>query len=211
MEFAFLKDLDDWFCETYADYDKICILKGYVMPKMQATKRLEDGRDYSYTLPADTMRLALQSNREELLRQLKETLQDKSFSFSFRPLGFFARIRDKFSKNSFSKTLTAVLRRYNETTEEAKEKLDVSEKTWKRICKGRYYPTKNLLFSLALATHMKFDDIGELMGVCGFTFDYTDAKDVVVAYLITNKVFNADMVRAALAEYKISNLFLKEI
>ena len=39
MTFDFIEDLDEYFCEKYANYDHICILKGYEMPKMQTTAR----------------------------------------------------------------------------------------------------------------------------------------------------------------------------
>ena len=29
MTFDFIEDLDEYFCEKYANYDHICILKGY--------------------------------------------------------------------------------------------------------------------------------------------------------------------------------------
>ena len=44
-KYAFISDLDDYFCEKYANYDRMCVLKGYVMPKMQTTQRREDGTD----------------------------------------------------------------------------------------------------------------------------------------------------------------------
>ena len=73
-KYAFISDLDDYFCEKYANYDRMCVLKGYVMPKMQTTQRREDGTDYSYTLPPETMRLSLQENKAALLKQLKERM-----------------------------------------------------------------------------------------------------------------------------------------
>ena len=81
-----LTDLDEYFCKKYANYDKLCTLPGYRMPKMQTSEVREDGRTYAYTLPANTMRLALQENNAELLADLKTKLQDKTFSFSFTPL-----------------------------------------------------------------------------------------------------------------------------
>lgn len=209
MEFAFIEDLDDFFAEKYADYDRLCVLKGYVMPQMQASKRLENGAMYAYTLPASTMRLAAQKNCAEILVELKKTLKDDSFSFSFRPIGVWARFRELFSKISFKKLLPEVLARYNQTTDGALEKLSVDEKTWKRIVKGAYYPTKNLVFSLAINEHMSLDDTKLLMDVCGFDFNYRDVKDVVIAYLLSKKIFNAEMIRAALEEYKVGNLFVK--
>ena len=67
MKFEFISDLDEYFCEQYANYDKICVLPGYRMPKMQDTREDEFGRKYSYTLPAKTMSLANQEKKAELL------------------------------------------------------------------------------------------------------------------------------------------------
>ncbi len=95
--YDFITDLDGYFCETYANYDKLCILPGYVMPVMQRSEVREDGRTYAYTLPAETMRLANQEKKEEILRELKSRLTDITFSFSFRPVGKFTRIHNLFS------------------------------------------------------------------------------------------------------------------
>ena len=70
--YDFIADLDGYFCETYANYDKLCVLPGYVMPVMQRSEVREDGRTYAYTLPADTMRLAKQEKKEEILAELKK-------------------------------------------------------------------------------------------------------------------------------------------
>ena len=32
--FDFITDLDEYFCEKYANYDKLCVLNGYKMPVM---------------------------------------------------------------------------------------------------------------------------------------------------------------------------------
>lgn len=210
MGFDFLEDLDGYFCEKYADYDKLCILKGYVMPKMQTTERREDGTDYSYTLPASTMRLALQKDREALLAQLKEKMWDDTFSFSFRPLGPIERWKERFRKTSFYKRLPQALAKCGVTAEEAGGLVDVDPFTWTKICKGTYRPTKNLLFSLAIVLHMSLDDLCELLSSCDLALDYTEVKDTVIAYLLSRNIFNSEMVKAALAEYRVGNLFLKD-
>lgn len=207
MDFAFISDLDGYFCEKYADYDRICILKGYVMPKMQTTERREDGTDYSYTLPASTMRLALQEKREDLLAQLKEKMWDSSFSFSFRPLGLIDRCKERFAKDSFYKHFPAVLNKYGLTPESARGYVDVDEMTWKRICKGGCRPTKNLLFTLAISAGFSLDDLVDLLNRCDLFLDYTEVKDTVIAYLLSRNIHNPEMVRAALEEYKVGNLF----
>ena len=52
------------------------------------------------------------------------------------------------------------------------------------------------------------EDMKNLLFINGYEMDYTQPKDVVVSYLVGTKVFNRPMIDAALAEYKIENLFL---
>lgn len=207
--FDFIVDLDEYFCEKYANYDKLCILPGYVMPVMQRSEVREDGRTYAYTLPADTMRLATQEKKTDLLAELKKRMTDTTFSFSFRPFGSFTRIRNRFSKFAFYKSLKAMLGKYGISGEEALKNLDVSEESWQGILKGKFEPTKNLLYSLALTAQFSYDDTCALMMLCGYEFDFANVKDVVISYLLQQKVYNRSMIEAALSEYKIANLFIK--
>ena len=207
--YDFIADLDEYFCEKYANYDKLCILPGYKMPVMQASEVREDGRTYAYTLPASTMRLAAQAKKTELLVALKERMTDVTFSFSFSILGFWARCKNVFMRYGFYKILKKVLIKYDFSEADVLENLDVSEEIWKGICKNKFLPTKNLLISLALAAHISYEDTETLLGICGYEFDFAIVKDVVVAYLLQNKVYNRPMIDAALQEYKVSNLFLK--
>lgn len=207
--FDFINDLDEFFCEKYANYDKLCVLPGYRMPKMHASEVREDGRTYAYTLPANTMRLAAQEKKTELLATLKKQMSDKTFSFSFNPLGFFARIKNK-GKNGFVKIFGEVLTHYNLTNESVAEGVTVDGEIWKNICKGNFLPSKNLIFSLALTAHMTMEDTELLLAVCGYEFDYATVKDVVIAYLLSHRIFNVPMQQAALGEYKVQNLFIKE-
>ena len=208
--FDFIADLDAYFCETYANYDKLCVLKGYRMPKMQDSKIDEFGRTYAYTLPANTMRLSLQENKAEILKMLKTQLLDKTFSFSFRPLGFFARLKNKISGYGFVKWFKETLKKYNVTPIEAGEQLQIEPKIWKEICKGNFMHTKNTLLSLALTANLSMEDTENLLLVCGYDFDYRVVKDVVISYLLMQKVYNRAMIDAALEEYKVENLFLKK-
>lgn len=208
--YDFLTDLNEYFCEKYANYDKLCVLPGYRMPKMHDTRIDEYGRSYSYTLPTSTMRLAMQENKAELLALLKEKMVDKTFSFSFRPLSVFSRLRNKYSKkSSFLKIFKQTMARHNADMFEVGDFVDIPKEAWKNICKGNFVPTKNLLFTLALVMHLSFDDLDELLYYCNYEFDFTSVKDVVICYLVEQKVFNPEMVTLALKEYKVDNLFFK--
>ena len=207
--YDFISDLDGYFCETYANYDKLCILPGYVMPVMQRSEVREDGRTYAYTLPATTMRLATQEKKDEILAELKKRMTDMTFSFSFRPYGFFTKIRNRFSKYAFCKNLKKMLEKYGISEADAHEALDVSNEIWKGILKGNFEPTKNLLYSLALTAQFSYDDTCALMRLCGYSFNFADVKDVVISYLLQQKVYHRGMIEAALQEYKVTNLFIK--
>ncbi len=203
-----IADLDEYFCEKYANYDKICGLKGYVMPVRQTTRTDEFGRTVAYTLPPEHMRLSLQLKREELLAQLKTELLDKSFSFSFQPYNFFQFINQRFTRTSFYKHLEYVLYKHNLTAKEVGTRLKIDEKIWRKIYKGYFEPSKNLIFSLALNEHLTFGETQSLLYTCGVDFDYTQEKDVVISYLLDCGVYNEDMIRQALDEYKITNLYI---
>ncbi len=207
--YDFIHDLDDYFCEKYANYDKLCVLPAYHMPVMQATRTDEFGRTQAYTLPAETMRLALQEEKTTLLKSLKEKILDKTFSFSFRPIGLFRRIGNAFSKTAPKKVFLQVLKNNQLTKEEAGALLTIDGKIWKSICKGKFAMTKNTVLSLAIAGHFSIEDTNALLDVYGYGFDFAVEKDVVIFYLLSKKVFAKPMVDAAFAEYKVGNLFIK--
>ena len=210
MKFDFLTDLDDYFCEVYANYDRLCVIPGYRMPKMQDTRIDEYGRKQAYTLPANTMRLAVQENKAELLAHLKKGLLDKSFSFTFRPVSLWRRISDFFARDSFIKVFRAVAKKYNVTAEELLLGVEMPEEARVAILKGRYYPSKNLILSLGLSGRMSYQDVKILLAVAGYEFDFEDVKDTVITYLLFKGIYNPAMVKSALEEYSIKNLFLKQ-
>ena len=209
MKFEFIADLNEYFCEKYANYDKICILPGYRMPKMQETRTDAFGRPYSYTLPADTMSLAKQEKKDELLAQLKEKMYDKNFSFSFRPLGFFEKISDRFAKINFKKVFADVAHKNSVTPKAIGELLDIDPKIWSKILKGVFYPSKNLIFSIGIAAHLSYRDVKDLLLISGYEFDFSSINDVVVSYLLVKGIYNSVMVDAALEEYKLLPLMIK--
>ena len=101
------------------------------------------------------------------------------------------------------------MNKYGVSEEKVLEGLSISEEIWKGICKGKFEPTKNLIFSLAFVEQFSYDDTAYLMGLCGYEFNDANVKDIVVSYLLRQKVYNLGMINAALAEYKVTNLFLK--
>ena len=207
--FDFIADLNEYFCEKYANYDKLCVLPGYRMPKMHASEVREDGRTYAYTLPLNTMRLALQEKKAEILKIFKEKIIDVNFSFSFSPVPWYGRIKNIFSKKAYHKQLAAILKKASITAEEVGKRLAIDEDIWKKILKGAYLPTKNLVFSLALTANLEYADVKQLLTEIEETFDYAEVRDTVVAYLLFKRITNDEMKKAALNEYSVQNLFIK--
>lgn len=204
--YDFITDLDAFFCERYAGYDKLCVLKGYKMPLMQRSEMV-NGKMRAYTLPANTMRLALQENRDELLAQLKKGISDKTLSFTFYTVGFFQRLRRAKTYRANHDIFLSILQKYHLNQEQV-DGVDVQPAVWEKIRKGKFMPSKNLIFSLALVAHFTFEDTQTLLQAFGYAFDYTLEKDVVVSYLLEQKIFNPNMMQAAFQEYKIQHLFL---
>ncbi len=207
--YDFIIDLDAYFCEKYAGYDKLSVLPGYKMPLMQASETDEWGRTRAYTLPANTMRLATQEKKDELLKELKNRMVDTTFSFSFMPMNFMERTSARFSKQGFYKQLDVILKKYDFTDADALEALNIDKEIWTGIRKNKFWPSKNLVLSLALAAHISASDTWKLLEWSGHTMDYSIVKDVVLGYLLEKKVYNPAMVEAALKEYKVDNLFLR--
>ena len=205
----FLADLDEYFCERFANYDLFCGLPQYRMPTMHKTVTDEYGRKTSFTLPKETMRLAKQENKAELLAIVKTKLVCRDFTFSFHPLKWHQTFKHRFGKTGFVKIATMVAQHNNLTFEQLFEGTTVNEEIVQGLKKGAFLPTKNLVFSVALSAHLSADDTEALMVVCGVDWDYTLQRDIVVQYLLRQRVFNADMVFAALDEYKIKYLYLK--
>jgi hypothetical protein len=155
---------------------------------------------------SELMRLSHQENCEELLQTFKDGLADTDFTFNFSFAPFSERVKDRFRKYTFAKLLPTVLKHSGETLESAKEKLTLDDKIWKGIVKGSLYPEKNTIYALALTCRLSRQDTNSLLAVCGFSFSAESVRDVVVDYLLTQKIFNEDMRDSALAEYKIETL-----
>ena len=102
-----------------------------------------------------------------------------------------------------------MLDRYGISFAEALENLNVPKEIWQGIEKGKFEPTRNLIYSLALTAQFSYDDTCALMLLAGYQFNFADVKDVVICYLLQQKVYNRGMIDAALNEYKIGNLFIK--
>lgn len=197
-----IASLDEYFCAHYADYERLAALEGYVMPEM-----LVLGADGSVSrLPSEMLRLSHQKEKDAILAHFKEDRVDTDFTFSFRFPTFGERMAHIFRRRSFSRLLPDALSRCGETAESAGEKLTIAPKFWKKIVRGSLIPEKGTVFALALVCHMGRQDAENLLTVCGYGFDGRSVRDVVVRYMLEQRVFAPELRNACLLEYKIDTL-----
>ena len=200
-----LSALDEYFMEHYSDYVRLSALAGYRMPEM-----LAPGRDGTVTRrDPSAMKLVHQENREELLALLKSEQADTDYTFSFRFLSFAEKLRRPFDKYAFFKVLPKVLSSHRLTVEEAGERLAIEPRFWKNIAKGKLFPEKNTVLALALTCSLTPQEAENLFNACGYEFDEKSVRDVVVRFLLEQKVFSRELIALCLGEYKIASLPIK--
>ena len=194
--------LDEYFMAHYSDYVRLAALPGYVMPE-----RLVVGTDGTILKKDDSlMRLSHQPSAAALLAQLKEEQADTDYSFSFRFLRFGEKLRRPFDKYSFPRVLSRMLARRRLTAEEVGERLSIEPRFWKKIVKGALFPEKNTVIAIALVCGLDARDAENLFNACGYEFREDSVRDVVVRFLLEQKVFAAELRDLCLAEYKVTSL-----
>jgi len=196
------KDLDEYFMRTYCDYTAISAISGYDMPDRAGTST-------EYSLQGEKYKLINQPRREELLAKLKEKYVDRNFSFSFETVKIAERLKDVRRKYTFKKILPKIFTKYSLDIKSFYERIEISPYIWKKLTNGSFYPEKNTVFAIAIAGGISHKDAQDLLAVCGYEFDYTSIRDVVVSYILSYKIFSGDIVKDILAEYKITCLPLK--
>lgn len=196
MQADFLKSLDDFFCDKYVNYGRLAAIAGYERP-LGAT----DGERF---------KLSKQPKREELLARFKEGLVDRDFSFTFEPLTLKQKLRDLKRTYTFKRNLPFLFRKYSLDEKTFYKEIDMSEEVWRNIVKGKFYPTKNAIFAMALAGGFSHKDTATVLSSCMLSFDYESVRDVVVDYLLSYRVFNRGLIDEALKEYGVSCLPLRK-
>ncbi len=202
MEYSYVRELDEFFASQYSDYVKIAAIEGYKMPEM-----LTVGPDGNITRKESKfMRIIYRENWQEIIANFKAGLEDTEFTFGFSFPSFSDRVKDPFRKLTFAKLLPSVLKKYDVTPESVGEMLSLDERVWRGIVKGKYYPEKCTVMAIALVCRMQIFDVNNLLAACGFELKQDSVRDIVFEYLLTQKIFNADMRDNCLAEYKIDTI-----
>ena len=203
----FIHDLDEFFAKKYSDFDLIASMPSYesvtISMILKNKNRIEEG-EYA----ANEMRkISYQPDPAKVLAELKERYVDNAFTFSVRIAPFKKRMAAFFgSKNTVGKLIARLVKNYGEAPETLADKLGVSEEVWNGVLKGKYIPEKPLIYKLTLMLGVSHDDNIRLMRECGCAYDYSDARDVVVRYLVDYRIYNRGMIEKAFDEYRLRRL-----
>ena len=206
MSDNFISDLNDYFCKRYINFDRISSMPSYesvtISMVLKNRNRIEEGAYASN----EVRKLAYQPNAAQVLSELKERYVDDNFSFSVRVAPWKTRVAAFFGKSFTGHAVSAVVKKYGEDPSAMAERLGIGEKVWKNVLKGYYIPEKVLLFKLFLLLGMRQEDCNTLMKVCETYFNFEDARDVVVKYLLDYRVFNREMIDAAFDEFHLRRI-----
>ena len=207
MSEDFIHDLNEYFGKKYVNYEMISSMPSYesmtISMVLKNRNRIEEG-EYA----ANEMRkLAYQPNADKVLAELKERYVDNNFTFSVRVAPLKMRIKALFrSKDLPGPLMAKLIRNYGENPETLWEKLGVSQELWQKTLRGYYVPEKVLLFKVFLLLGVSSEDSLALMRLSGAYYNFEDARDVVVRYLMDYRVFNRDMIDKAFDEFHIRRI-----
>ena len=207
MSEDFIQDLNEYFSKKYVNFDLISSMPSYesitISMVLKNRNRIEEG-EYA----ANEMRkIAYQPDPAKILAELKERYVDNNFTFSVRVAPLKVRLKALFlAKDLPGPLLAKLIRNYGDDPETIWERLGVSQRLWQKTLRGYYVPEKVLLFKVFLLLGVSLEDSMALMKLCGAYYDFEDARDVVVRYLIDYRVFNRDMIDKAFDEFRIRRI-----
>ncbi len=207
MSENFIQDLNEYFSKKYANYDLICSVPSYesvtVSMLLKNRNRIEEGEIVSN----ETRKIAYQPQAEKVLAEVKERYVDNNFTFSVRVAPTKTRMKTMFGITGITgKAVAGTISRYGEDPAKYGEKLGLTEDVWKKVLKGFYIPEKVLIYKMTILLGLSQKDNFDLMKACGYVYDFADARDVVMRYILDYRLFNRDMVRAAFEEFHIRKI-----
>lgn len=208
MSENFLQDLNEYFSKKYANFDLISTLPSYesvtISMVLKNKNRIEEGE----VATNEIRKIYYQPQSAQVLAELKERYVDNNFTYSVRISPAKIRFKCFFGIRAVhGKAIEQVVRKYGEDPSAMAAKLGIAEETWKKTLRGWYMPEKVLLYKLGLLLALRKEDMDALMQLCGAYYDFADARDVVVKYLMDYRVFNKDFIDAAFKEFRIRPLF----
>lgn len=202
-----IRDLDEYFAKKYENFDLIASVKSYESVTMSMILKNQNRIEQGEVASNEMRKIYFQPQAQAVLGEVKEKYVDNNFSFSVKIAPAKLRLKAKFSRKSIpAATICRVIDKNGFSSAEFYKQIGFSEKIWQGVVKGKYLPEKNLIYKIALTVGASLDDVNSMLAVCDFAFDFADARDVVMRFLLDYRIYNPDMVAAAFAEYKIAPL-----
>lgn len=202
-----IRDLDEYFAKKYENYDLIAGVKSYESVTMSMILKNQNRIEQGEMASNEMRKIYCQPQPAVILKEVKEKYVDNNFSFTVKVVPLKLRWKAIFHHSAVPAARIAdVIEKKGFSPAEFYKEFDYPEATWKGILKGKYLPEKNLIYQIALITGASLEDVNGLLAACGYSFDYSDARDVVIRFLLDYRITNPEMVQAAFAEYKIAPL-----
>lgn len=200
-------DLNGYFAKKYENYDLIVSVKSYESVTMSMILKNQNRIEQGEVASNEMRKIYYQPQAETVLKEVKEKYVDNNFSFSVRVIPFRRRVSNFFHKSYAPKTqIIRVIEKNGQNVQDLYKEIGVSEEIWKKVLKGKYLPEKSLIYKMAIALRASLDDVNDLLEVCEMSFDFSDARDVVMRFILDYRIYNPEMVKAILTEYKIESL-----
>ncbi len=190
-------ELDDWFCRTYANVQRLSTLPGYRMPSAGEVAQ----KDYK---AADRMKLYRQSNRGDLLALFKDSVTDMEVGFSYSVPHLSERIRDFFHPGiSPQKNIKSLLKRTGNTKTPVWEKIGVDREVWRYIVKGALRPTRRSVMRLCIVTGAGVEDYDRLLDSISLERDDEDVWEIIGIFILSKHITDMQAVEACFAAYNL--------
>lgn len=202
-----IRDLDEYFAKKYENYDLIAGVKSYESVTMAMILKNQNRIEQGETASNEMRKIYCQPDAEAVLKEVKEKYVDNNFSFSVKVIPFKLRVRYFFNKSEAPRyAIIKIIEKNGRKADEIYKELGVEKEVWDKVLKGKYQPEKKLVYKLAIALRASLDDVNTLFEYLGAFFDYSDARDVVMRFILDYRIYNPEMVQTLLDEYKISSL-----
>lgn len=202
-----IRDLDEYFAKKYENYDLIAGVKSYESVTMAMILKNQNRIEQGEIASNEMRKIYYQPQAAQVLAEVKEKYVDNNFSFSVRVAPVRMRWRAVFQKKETpAAAIVRVIEKNGFSPQNFAGEIGYNEKTWKGILKGKYLPEKNLIYKIALAVGASQEDVNAMLARCEYAFDFADARDVIVRFLLDYRIYNPEMIEAAFAAYKIAPL-----
>ena len=110
----------------------------------------------------------------------------------------------------FAVTLLKLIELKNMSEVECYKKANVSRQTWFKILHDEdYKPSKNTILAFAVSLGLSLEETQNLLATAGFTLSNSSKFDMIIEYLIDNKIYDMMKINEMLFEFDLPCLGLQ--